>query len=126
MDDLDRRIEEALGAEDRALLERLGEQGLVDQWSGVYRGASGGFARLASVVIVALVAAAAYCGWRFVGATAALDAARWGAGAVVGLGMVAFVKLWFWLRMESNRVLREVKRLELRFACEFGKAPRAS
>jgi uncharacterized membrane protein YciS (DUF1049 family) len=30
--------------------------------------------------------------------------------------MVGFLKLWFWLRMESNRVLRQIKRLELQIA----------
>ena len=30
--------------------------------------------------------------------------------------MVAFMKVWFWMRMESNRVIRELKRLELQIA----------
>lgn len=29
---------------------------------------------------------------------------------------VGFLKPWFWLRMESNRVLREIRRLELEAA----------
>jgi hypothetical protein len=27
--------------------------------------------------------------------------------------MVSFLKVWFWLEMQSNRLLREVKRVEL-------------
>ena len=116
MDDLDRKIEEALNAEDRALLEKFGEQGVFGQWFGVYSGTMRGIAAFATLLTFALFGGAVYCGWRFFGAVEALDAARWGAGAVMLMVMVGFLKLWFWLRMESNRVLREVKRLELQIA----------
>ncbi|MEO7793839.1 MAG: DUF6768 family protein [Thermoanaerobaculia bacterium] len=116
MDDLDRKIEEALSAEDRTMLEKFGEQGVLGQWFGVYRGAMGGLAVLATILTFALVLAAGYCGWKLFGASEALDAARWGAGTVLLLAMVGYLKLWFLLRMESNRVLREVKRLELQIA----------
>jgi hypothetical protein len=116
MDELDRKIEAALTAEDRALLARLGEQGVLGQWIGVYEGATRRVAVLATAVTFALFLAAVYCGWRFLAAVEALDAARWGAGTVLLTAMVGFLKLWFWLRMESNRVLREIKRLELQLA----------
>lgn len=116
MDDLDREIEAALGEEDRAILARFGEQGVFSQWFGVYDGAARGIALLATAFTFALFFAAVYCGWRFIGASEPIDAARWGAGTLLLLTMVGFVKLWFWLRMESNRVLREIKRLELQIA----------
>lgn len=31
-------------------------------------------------------------------------------------GFVMFIKVWFWLEMQTNRVLREVKRVELLIA----------
>jgi len=116
MDDLDRKIEEALSAEDRAMLEEFGEQGPFRMWFGVYNGTMGAFAVLATVITVALVVAAFYCGWKFFRVAEAIDAARWGGGAIMLMVMVGYLKLWFWLRMESNRVLREVKRLELQIA----------
>ena len=116
MNELDRRIEEALSAEDRALLESFGEQGVFGQWFGVYDGTMRRIALLATFFTFAIFVAAVYCGWRFFTATAAIEAARWGAGTVMAMVMVGFLKLWFWLRMESNRVLREVKRLELQIA----------
>ncbi len=116
MDELDRKIEEALSAEDRAILARFGEQGVFGQWFGVYDGRVRGAAIFATLLSFAVFFAAVYCGWRFLGATEAIDAARWGAGAIALMAMVGFLKVWFWLRMESNRVLRELKRLELQIA----------
>jgi hypothetical protein len=54
-----------------------------------------------------------YCGWRFLGASEAIAVARWGAGALLLMASVGNLKLWFWRRMESNRVRREIERLEL-------------
>lgn len=116
MDDLDRKIEAALSAEDRAILAKFGEQGVFSQWFGVYDGAVRGMAVFATILTFALFAAAVYCGWRFFVAGEAIDVVRWGAGAVLLMVMIGFLKLWFWLRMESNRVLREIKRLELQIA----------
>jgi hypothetical protein len=116
MDDLDRKIEEALNAEDRALVEEFVEPGPLGMWAGVYQGALRGVALFATFLTLALVAFAAYCGWRFFRASEAVEVTRWGFGALVLLVMVGYLKLWFWLRMESNRVLREVKRLELQMA----------
>lgn len=116
MNDLDRQIEEALDEEDRALFGKLGEQGLFGQLFGIYSGKMGALTVFATILTFALFLAAVYCGWKFFGAAEALEAARWGAGGVMLMVMVGFLKIWFWMRMESNRVLREVKRVELQLA----------
>ena len=116
MDELDRKIEEALNAEDRAMLARFAEQGVLRQWFGVYDGAVRWVAAFATVLTFALVCAALYCGWRLFGAVEPIDAAWWATCTVVLMVMVGFLKIWFWMRMESNRILREIKRLELQTA----------
>ena len=121
MDDLDRKIEAALNAEDRALLNAFGEPGLFGQLSGIYAGKLGSLALFATVITFALFFAAVYCGWKFFGAAEAIAAARWGATTVMLMVMIGFLKIWFWMRMETNRVLREVKRLELQLARMQGK-----
>ncbi|MHA7872056.1 MAG: DUF6768 family protein, partial [Hyphococcus sp.] len=46
----------------------------------------------------------------------AAEAMQWVVAAWFLMTMVAFLKVWFWMRMESNRVIREVKRVELQLA----------
>jgi hypothetical protein len=121
MDDLDRQIEAALSAEDRAILEKFGEQGVFTQWFGVYDGAMRGMAVFATILTFALFLAAVYCGRQFLVADEAIVAARWGAGTMLLMVMVGFLKLWFWMRLESNRVLREIKRLELQIARAYAR-----
>ena len=116
MNELDRKIEEALDLEDRALLEEFGEQGLLAQSFSVFQGKQGWIAGVVTIVSVFLFAGAVYSAWKFFSAADAVAAAQWAAGAWFLMTMVAFIKVWFWMRMESNRVVREIKRIELQLA----------
>ncbi len=116
MDDLDKQIEEALDAEDRQLLEQFGEQGLWAQAFSVYGGKQGWIAMIVTAVIFLVSIGSGVSAWKFFTATEADLAVRWGALAWFLIMIVAFMKLWLWMRMESNRVLREIKRVELQLA----------
>lgn len=116
MNDLDRQIEEALDAEDRAIFAELGEQGLIAQGFSVYKGKQGWIAMMSTFVIFLFTAGALYSLWKFIQIGDGVGALRWGAAWMFLTLIVAFMKLWLWLRMESNRVIREVKRVELQIA----------
>ncbi len=49
----------------------------------------------------------------FIGAETVALQLRWGGLALLCFLMVSFLKVWFWLEMQSNRLLREIKRVEL-------------
>lgn len=116
MDEIDRKIADALSAEDRELLARFGDQGAVAQWFGIYQGPIRWMAAYATVLTFVLVIAAVYCSWRLFGTTELVETMRWSTGIIVLMIMVGFLKMWFWQRMESNRLLREIKRIELQIA----------
>ena len=116
MNDIDNKIKEALDVEDRELLDQFGEQGLIAQSLSVFQGRQGWIAGVAMIASVIIFAGAIYAGWQFFNAPAALESAQWAAVAWFLMTMVAFMKVWFWMRMESNRVIREVKRVELQIA----------
>jgi len=116
MNEIDESIIRALDAEDRVLLEQFGEQGLIAQSLSVFRGPQGWIAGIVVFVSAFLLAGAVYAVWRFFGAPMASEAVQWAAAAWFLMTVVLFMKVWFWLRMESNRVIREVKRVELQLA----------
>ena len=47
----------------------------------------------------------------------------WGGGAAIGLTALAMVKMWFWMELEKNAIVREVKRLELQVARLVARLP---
>lgn len=116
MSELDRQIEEALDAEDRALYEELGEQGLFGQFVSAYKGKMGWVSVATTFVGFILVVVFFYAAWKFFTLDDIEARVTWGAIGWYTAIMVAFMKVWFWMRMESNRVLREIKRIELQLA----------
>jgi len=63
-----------------------------------------------------LFGVASVMAWWFAQAPNVEDMLRWGAGAALALAGLALVKVWFWMEMQKNTIMREVKRLELQVA----------
>lgn len=123
MNDLDRQIEEALDAEDRQIYKQLGEQNVFAQALSVYQGKFQGIAVMASLAMFAMFGGAVFAGWNFFqtstdveASSRMIEALAWGGLTWFFMTAVGFMKIWFWMRMESNRVLREIKRVELQLA----------
>lgn len=116
MADLDAEIREALDEEDRALMEQFGEQGLIGQTMSMFQGKQGWIAMITVFVSLILFGIAVYAVIQFFGSATTEARLLWGAVTWGLLTMVSFIKVWFWIRMESNRVIREVKRIELQIA----------
>ncbi len=116
-DDLDRMIDEALDAEERALLSQIGEEpGYFSQVWGLFGGQLGWVTWLLMIVQTAMFIASVYAAIRFFNATDTLTALHWGLPSVALLLMSAMTKFLLWPSMQTNRVLRELKRLELQVA----------
>ncbi len=68
------------------------------------------------VVATVMFAIGAWAAWKFYMANDVVVMLKWAGLAWFGLMAQIMIKIWSWMRMESNRVLREVKRLELQIA----------
>ena len=117
MRDLDRIIDEALDAEERELLRGIGEEpGYFDQVLGIFSGRLAWVSALLMVVQGAAFLAGAWAAWNFFAAEEALTALRWGLPAAVLLLMSLTIKMAMWPTLQANRLMRELKRIELQLA----------
>jgi hypothetical protein len=117
MRDLDRMIDEALGEEERELLRRMGEEpGFFRQVFGVFRGPTGWVNALLMASQAVFFVAGAWAAYHFFGAADPVTQLRWGLPAAVLLILSAILKMAVLPRMETNLVIRELKRLELQLA----------
>jgi hypothetical protein len=116
MTDLDRMIEEALDREDRAILQQYGEQGMFAQVGGLFQGKLAFWTALTAIAQIGMFAVAVYAGVQFLNAGDPQAVARWAAVAWLAATGVIVIKTWFWMQMQANRILREVKRVELQIA----------
>lgn len=114
MDRLDRMIDEALSAEDRALLADLAEPGFIRQALGLLGGPSAWVNWVMLVVQVAMFLAAIWAGVQFFAAVEMVAALKWGLSAAVLAIMSLQLKLSLMPQLQADRVLRALRRLELR------------
>jgi hypothetical protein len=121
MDDLDRKIEEALSAEDRKMLKQFGEQGLFGQLGGLFQGRLAWLSMVTFIVATVMFAIGVWAAINFYMEDNVAAMLKWAGLAWIGLTAQIMIKIWSWMRMETNRVLREVKRLELQMARWQGK-----
>jgi hypothetical protein len=117
MRDLDDVIEEALSAEERALLARIGgEPGFLGQALGLLGGKFGWVNAWMLFVQALLFLGGAYAAWRFFLAHDAVAQLHWGLPAAVLLIVSTMIKLALWPEIHANRLMRELKRIELQLA----------
>jgi hypothetical protein len=117
MKDIDEEIRRTLSGEDAKLLARFeSDPGLVRQVLDLFSGNLRWISAAGWVAGLALFAAGAYFWWRFVHAEELRHMLLWIAPAAMCFLGLALVKIWFWLELQKNAVLREIKRLELQVA----------
>ncbi|MEE4211601.1 MAG: DUF6768 family protein [Parvularcula sp.] len=117
MSDTDMMIEHALDAEERELLRRIGEEpAYVEQALGLFKGRTGWVNMVLMGTQAALFVSGVWAAWNFFKATDALTALHWGLPAAVALLMALAIKLALYPVIQTNRVLREMKRVELLLA----------
>lgn len=116
MSKLDQLIEEALRAEDRAILDATEEQGWFQLGLAQFRGKLGWVTWVVMVIQIILFALGTYCAIRFFGAADTLGALRWGLPGAVLLLMALQMKLSLMPQIQADRILRELKRTQLMLA----------
>lgn len=112
MKDLDEKIKAALGNQSER--PELGEEpNLAEELLIAFQGRNR-FANVMAVIFsVGALAVAVWSGLRFYEATEVRVQLLWGGLCLFTVLFISFMKVWMWMEMHSNRVLREIKRVEL-------------
>jgi hypothetical protein len=113
MNELDRRIREALPLNEAELLGSLDEPSLWEQVKEMFQGRLWWVSLVVALAVVAffifMVVSAVY----FFQAEGVREMLAWASGFWLSLIALSFGRLWFWLILHRNAVVREVKRVEL-------------
>jgi len=112
-EEIDELIKSALSQEEATYYDELEEQSLLDMALGVYRGKLKWLAILTAVVMIIVFGLAVYCLIQFLEADNTKDMILWAAGMFGAMMATSMLKLFHWMQMDKNAVLRELKRVEL-------------
>lgn len=114
MTDMDKRIDEAISAEERALLKSIGDEPpYMSQLLAIFTGRTGWVSVVMMITQTVLFVASVWAGWHFFEATDLLIAMKWGLSAAVLLIMSLMIKLALWPIIHINRLSERTIQLEL-------------
>lgn len=116
MNKLDQMINQALSDEDQALLARHGEPAYLSQVQQLFRGPWNWAMWLVNVAVFLAFLGGAYCFWRTLGATDVLVAVQWATSAILLFQVTVLGKSFLGSHLQANRLLREIKRMELQLS----------
>ena len=116
MDKLDKLIAEALADEDRQIIAETEELGYFALGLSQFRGKLGWVSWVIMIVQSAMFLISVWCAVNFFSAADVLTALKWGVSGGVLMLAAMQLKLALGPQMQADRVIRELKRVELMIA----------
>ncbi|MEP3047545.1 MAG: DUF6768 family protein [Roseibium sp.] len=113
MDKLDKLIEDAMKGEDRALLKDTGELGYFALGLKQFTGKLGWVTWVIMIMQGGMFLIGLWCLFGLFQATDVLAAVKWGISSAILIIAATVLKLSLMPQMQADRVLRELKRVEL-------------
>jgi hypothetical protein len=124
MTQIDEAIRRALSPGDLEAYMSLGtERSPIGEALGMFQSQHRGYVWGVAVAGAGFLALGAYAVWRLLAAAEVREMLAWALLAIFAMLTLALIKLWFWMELQRNGIVREVKRLELQIAA-MAAAPR--
>ncbi len=117
MSELDDKIREALRTEDAELLDRVGgEPSMFELVMETFRGRHRWLVLLTVFWSLVFFVLAIVTAVKFFTTEDSRDMMLWALAFVFCMSAVSMMKVWFWMELNKNAIMREIKRLELQIA----------
>ena len=114
--DIDQLIKDSLSRENAEFYASLDEEGLSRKIRGLYTGKMGWMAIATGIVNIIAAVVSVYCLYQIFTVPGTTEIVRYLAILLVAWSFGCMVKLWQWMQMDKNSIIREMKRLEFQIA----------
>lgn len=121
IDEIDRLIKDSLTEEEAVFYDSLEEQNLFEMVGGLFTSRNRWLLIIMNVVQIASFGMFVYCLVQFFSTDQTNELIKWAGGALLFISMSSMLKLFSWMQMDKNAILRELKRLELQVSSLAGK-----
>ncbi|ARV14621.1 DUF6768 family protein [Polaribacter sp. SA4-12] len=113
IEEIDQLIKETLTQEESKFYDGLEEQDLFASVKGLFNGKLKWMISLLFFVNFIILGFLIYSMMQFFEATTTFELIKWAAASFLCILMMSMLKLFSWMQMNKNALLREIKRLEL-------------
>jgi len=112
IDKIDDIIKDALTQEEAKFYDELDEQGLWKKLGGLFRGKNAWLFIMMNILNLIMFGLAVYCIIQFFNTESTNDLIKWSMAFFFCAMMMSMLKLYSWMQMDKNSIIRELKRLE--------------
>ncbi len=113
---IDALIKEALSKEEAAYYDKLDEKPVFEQFAELYKGKNRWLNLYVAVMIFVALGGCIYAGFRFAHAYSTKEMLAWSLVMVGTFLTIVMLKIWSWMQMDKNEMIREIKRLEFQLS----------
>tara|TARA_R110002051_G_scaffold197582_1_gene265071 strand:+ start:13167 stop:13553 length:387 start_codon:yes stop_codon:yes gene_type:complete len=115
-EEVDQLIKEALTTEEAKFYDHLDEQNMLQMFGGIFDGKNKWLIVIMNVVTFVALGFLIYCIVQFFEAEDTMLLIKWGMGGVICMMLMSMIKIFMWMQMDKNSIIRELKRLELQLS----------
>ncbi len=113
IEEIDKLIKDTLTQEESKFYDDLNEQGLFGMVRGLFKGKLKWIIVMMITVNFIIFGIFIYSVFQFFEATNTVELIKWSVAGFMCMMMVSMLKLFSWMQMNKNALMREIKRLEL-------------
>ncbi len=113
MEDIDKLIKDTLTQEEAKFYDELDEQNVLQMMGGLFRGKNKWIMLMMNFMTLVFFGLFIYCTVQFFNTEETNELIKWGIGGFAFLLGVSMLKVFAWMQMDKNALMREMKRLEL-------------
>jgi hypothetical protein len=121
MEDIDQLIKDTLSQDEAKFYDALEEQNIFQMVMGIFKGKNKWIMLMMNVMTFIFFGLFIYCIVQFFEVETTKELLKWGFGSFIFVLGVSMLKVFAWMQMDKNALLREMKRLELQIASLAGK-----
>lgn len=112
-EEIDKLIKETLTQEEAKFYDELEEQNIMQMVIGLFQGKNKWMMYMMNIVTVLVFGVFVYCAFQFFNTDVTNELIKWSIIGTFCMLIVSMLKMFVWMQMDKNAVLREIKRLEI-------------
>ncbi|PHR72211.1 MAG: hypothetical protein COA67_05220 [Lutibacter sp.] len=121
IEEIDKLIKETLTEEEAKFYDELDEQNVFQMVLGIFKGKNKWIMLMMNIMTLIFFGLFIYCLVQFFNTDVTNELIKWSIGGLMFLLAVSMLKMFSWMQMDKNALLRELKRLELQISSLSGK-----
>ena len=120
-EEIDKLIKETLSKEEAKFYDELDEQNVLQMLFGLFQGKNKWIMFVMNFMTLVFFGLFVYCTVQFFNTSVTNELIKWGIGGIVFIFGVSMLKIYAWMQMDKNALIREIKRLEIQVSSLSGK-----